>query len=234
MNLVDILLILICILSIVFASKKGFFHTLFDLCGKFIAMAAAKLLSDAYCEKVYEALFKQGISNTLHSKLEGISSVDVGQSVQEALEGMPSTLNSVMSILGVDKQALADKADSLGLTGENLIQAILDEIVSPIAIAVCRALLFVGIFVILAFILRFVLKIITKLLKKLPKLKKVDKVFGGVLGAVRGMIVIVILIYIITFVAGLIDSDIIVDAVANSKIVSVGQNALQLISGGVK
>lgn len=233
MNYIDIVLLVICAASIVFATIKGFFHTLFDLFGKFIALAASKFLSDAYCGDVYEALFKQGISNTLHSKLEGVSSVDVGQSVREALENIPSTLNGVMNILGVDKQALADKADSLGLTGESLIQAILDDIVSPIAIAVCRALLFVGVFVILAFLLKIVLKVITKVLKKLPKLKKVDRAFGGLLGAFRGVIIVVILIYVITFVAGLIQSDLIVEAVADSKIVSIGQNALQLISGGV-
>lgn len=228
---VDIALVLLVVASVVLAVKKGFFPTLFDLGAKLLAFIGAKILADSLAAPVYGRMLEGSIRTTLTSRLSGVSSVDVGKSVESALGSIPQSLDGVMGFIGVDKQALITKAEALDITGDNIIESLMSGIVSPVVTAVCRVIIFALAFLLLALILRLILGFISKIIKKLPVLKQIDKGLGGALGLVRGLLLVVAAVFIITLIASAVKSQPFIDAVASSKIVSVTQGIIESISG---
>ena len=150
--LVDIAFVAVIAISAIFAYKKGFIYTVFDLIGKLLAAIVARILSLQFAPVIYETYLQAGIRSTLAQKLEGISNSDIVQQVESIINSIPESLGGIVSLLGVNSETLAEKTQELELAGENVLEMLMTNIVTPLAVAVCKIVLFAVLSIVLLFV----------------------------------------------------------------------------------
>ncbi len=231
--IVDIFLILIFGTVIITAMKKGFFKSLFDLCGTIISVILARFLSEGFATQGYNIFVKKAAEAYLGSALGEVGTKDYALQAEEIINSIPEALNGIMGLMGIDKQAIIEKVSNINLGGDNLLESIMTNVVEPVGTAVVQFILFILMAIALGFVIKIVVKFLNSIIKKLPAVKQFNSVLGAVLGAVEGLIVVVILSTLIGIVASFIGNEAFNEAVSNSVIIATAENIVSVVSGSV-
>lgn len=231
--IVDIFLILIFGTVIITSMKKGFFKSLFDLCGTIIAVVLARFLSEGFASQGYNIFVKRAAEAYLGSALGEVGTKDYAQQAEEIINSIPEALNGLMSLMGIDKQAIMEKVSDINLGGDNLLESLMTNVVEPVGTAVVQFILFVLMAIAFGFVIKLVVRFLNKIIKKLPAIKQFNSVLGAVLGAVEGFVVVVIISTLIGIVASFIGNEAFNEAVSNSVIIATAENIVSVISGSV-
>ncbi len=229
--IVDIFLILVFGTVIITSMKKGFFKSLFDLGGTLVSVVLARFLSEGFATQGYNIFVKKAAEAYLGSALGEVGTKDYALQAEEIINSVPDALNGIMSLMGIDKQAIVDKVSEVNLGGDNLIESIMANVVEPVGTAVVQFILFVLLAIAVGFILKIVVKFLDSIIKKLPAFKQFNSVLGAVLGAIQGLIVVVIISTLVGIVASFIGNEAFNEAVSNSVIIGVAENIVSVISG---
>ncbi len=229
--ILDILLILIFGTVIITSMKKGFFKSLFDLCGTLVSIILARVLSEGFATQGYNLFVKKAAEAYLGSTLGEIGTKDYALQAEEIINSIPEALNGIMNLMNIDKQAILDKMSEVNLGGDNLLESIMTNIVEPVGTAVMQFVLFVIFAIALGFVLKIVVKFLNSIIKKLPAIKQFNSVLGAVLGAVEGLIVVVIISTLVGIIASFIGSESFNEIVGNSVIISTAESIVSAISG---
>ena len=229
--IVDIILIVIFAIAIIVSAYKGFFRSLIDLAGSLIAIIAARILSQSFAKPVYDGVVAGAVENALASKLGQGASVDYVEQLEEILASIPEGINGVLQMMGVDKQILLDKISSANLNGDNLIESLMNSVVSPLVTAVIQFVLFAVLAIVLIVAIKIVAILLDKIIKKLPVIKSFNKTLGAVFGIIRGLIDVVIISLLISVVAGFVSNQELVSAVDSSMIVSTVRDVFASLAG---
>ena len=152
---------------------------------------------------------------------------------EEIINSIPEALNGIMSLMGIDKQAIIEKVSDVNLGGDNLLESIMLNVVEPVGTAVVQFILFVLMAVLFGFVLKAVVKFLNSIIKKLPAIKQFNSVLGAVLGAVEGFVIVVIISTLIGIVASFIGNEAFNEAVSNSVIIATAENIVSVVSGSV-
>lgn len=229
--IVDILIIIL-FAAIVFSSyRKGFFVSLFDLIGTFLALIAARALSVELAGQVFDNFIRATAENTLANSLGEVGTTDYALQAEQALNSIPDSLNGIMTFIGIDKQNILDKVSSANVSGDNLVETIMINVVEPIGTAVVQFVLFAVLALVLALAVKLIVKLLNLIIKSLPAVKQFNSALGVVFGIFRGLIVVVIISMIIGVVASFINNESVIEAVNNSFIITTVQNLVSTISG---
>lgn len=231
--IVDIFLILVFGTVIITSMKKGFFKSLFDLCGTIISIILARFLSESFASQGYNIFVKKAAEAYLGSALGEVGTKDYALQAEEIINSIPEALGGIMNLMGIDKQAIMEKISEVNLGGDNLLETIMTNVVEPVGTAVVQFILFVLMAVVFGFVLKAVVKFLNSIIKKLPAVKQFNSVLGAVLGAVEGFVIVVIISTLIGIVASFIGNEAFNEAVSNSVIIATAENIVSVVSGSV-
>lgn len=229
--ILDIFLILVFGTVIIVSIKKGFFKSLFDLCGTLVSVILARVLSELFAQQGYNIFVKKAAEAYLGSALGDIGTKDYALQAEEILNSIPEALEGIMELMNIDKQAILEKMSEVNLGGDNLLESIMTNIVEPIGTAVMQFVLFVILAIALGFVLKIVVKFLNSIIKKLPAIKQFNSALGAVLGAIEGLIVVVIISTLIGIIASFIGNDSFNEIVNSSYIISASETIVSAISG---
>ena len=229
--IVDIIILVIFALIVISSVRKGFFRSLFDLAGTLISVVFSRGLSEEFAPDVFNSFIRKGAEAYLGNALGSVGTKDYVLQAQEILNSIPEGLNGIMSLMGIDKQALIDKIQSADLGGSNLVESLMTHVVEPVGTAVLQFILFVILAVVIGFVLKVVVKLLDGVIKKLPAVKQLNTGLGAVFGILRGIIVVAIISMLAGIIVSFIGNETLIEIVNNSVIVDTFQNAISIVSG---
>ncbi len=231
--IIDIALLAVFILTIVFAAKRGFFKSLFDLAAYVIAVVAARLVSVSVSPPIFRQYFSPSIETQLVKQLDGASAMDYGEKIEAALSSIPDSLSGMLTMIGIDKDEIAARLSSTQLTSDNLVATLMDKVISPVVTALLQMLIFVLLAVVFRLLLQIVVRLCDGVIKKLPAINKMNTALGGVLGAVKGVFVVLLVALIVGAAASMIQYEPFVQAADNSLIMKAVRSIITSVSGQV-
>ncbi len=230
MYIFDIILAVIFVLVIFSSFKKGFFRSLFDLIGSFIAFFLARLFSNQLAESFYENFIQTPARNTLTESLGTVGTTDYGAQVEQAINSIPDTYNGLMNIIGIDKQELLSQVSQSSLSNGTVVDNLMNNVVRPVGTAVVQFLLFVVLAIVFVIGIKIAVKLLDFIIKKIPVVKQLNKSLGVVVGIFRGIIVVVIISAVISLIPA---SDGLLELIEQSYIIKMSQDLISAISGAV-
>jgi len=231
--IVDIILVAVFALIILISAKKGFFKSFIDFAGSIIAVLIARVLSQNCAKSVFESVVAPGAEKLLAQNLGEFGTTDYTQQVDNALKSLPEGLDGILQIMGIDSQSIIEKATTEGVNfnGENLVDSLMNTVVTPIGTAVLQFILFAVFAIALIFFIKVFSKLFDKILKKLPVIKGLNKSLGAVFGILRGLIIVVIVSMLISVVVSFTNSEALITSVENSIIVNAVRGAVSSLIG---
>lgn len=231
--IVDIILVAVFVLIIIISAKKGFFKSFIDFAGSIIAVLIARALAQSCSKGVFESVIAPGAEKLLAQNLGDLGTTDYTQQIDNALSSLPKGIDGILQIMGIDSQSIIDKATTGGvnLNGENLIESLMNTVVTPIGTAVLQFILFVVFAIALIFFIKVFSKLFDKILKKLPVIKGLNKSLGAVFGILRGLIIVVIVSMLISVIVSFINNETLITSVENSIIVNAVSEAVTSLIG---
>ena len=231
--IVDIIIIVIFLITVAISYKKGFFRSLFDLIGTLVSVVAARIVASAAAVQGFEMLIKEPAKATLSKSLGTVGTTDYGAQVESAMNSIPDSFDGIMSLIGINKQAILEKVSSSEFAQGNLVDNIMENIVAPVGTAIIQFVLFVILAVVFTVALKVIVRLLDFIIKKLPVVKNLNKGLGILIGVLRGVLTVVIVSMLIATVVSFIGNETVVEAVNNSILVSSVQNLMTALSGAV-
>lgn len=228
---IDLLLVAILVLTAVFAAKRGFFATLFDLAGYVVSLVAAKVISSSAAPGIFSEYFEAPVRERLVLSLGDVAKTDYASQIESAVSSIPESLTGVMQLIGIDREELIQKVSSENFKGSDLVDGIMETIAVPVGTAIVRTVLFVALCVVLSFVLKIVVRLLDKVIKKLPAIRQVNSGLGFVLGVLKGIIVVVIVSLLLGVVCGFIGYEPLIKGADDSIIINIVKGLMKSISG---
>ena len=229
--IIDIIFLLVIAVVAIISVKKGFILSLFELIGTIASFAVARVLSDSFALPVFEKFVKPGAENLLSQNLGTVATTDYATQIEGAINSIPDSFATILSLMGIEKDALIEKVASSEFASGSLLDSLMESIVTPIGTAIVQFILFAVLVALITIVLRVVVKLLDKIIKKIPAIKQMNSALGGVVGALRGVLITVIISLLLSVAAGFIENEAFVTAVEGSFIIGVVQNLFTTISG---
>ena len=229
--IIDIIFILILAVVVITSVKKGFIVSLFELVGTIASFVAARLLSDSLAQPVFEKFVSPGAEKLLAQNLGDVATTDYGAQIEGAINSIPDFFASILSLMGIEKEALIEKVASSEIASGSLLDSLMESVVTPIGTAVVQFILFAVLVALITLVLRVLVRLLDKIIKKIPAIKQMNSALGGVVGAVRGVLIIVIISLLLAVGAGFINNEEFIAAVEGSFVVGTVQNLFTTFSG---
>lgn len=198
---VDIALLLLFIILVATAAKKGFALSLLEVAAMLLAAIAAFALSTPAAEYVYDNFAKEPITAAIEEHLPEDSAVQsYKEQASAVLEGLPEIVTRYAAKAGLDADTLAKQLKESSTSGKQTAAELEKSAAHPIVVSVIKVLLFLLMFILFAVLLRMLAKYLSKVFK-LPVLKTMNAALGAALGAVKGAMVVFILSVLLVFAA---------------------------------
>lgn len=229
--IVDIIIVAIFALVIFTSAKKGFFRSFIDFAGSFIAVAVAKLFSQSVAKTVFDSFVASGAERALANNLGDMGTTGYTEQVENILASLPSGLNGILQIMGIDSDVLIEKVSQADLNGGNLVESLMNSVVVPLGTAVVQFVLFVVSAIAIIFIIKVLSKLIDGLVKKLPVIKGFNKTLGAVFGILRGFIIVIIVSMLISVVVSFISNEALITSVESSIIINAVRGTVTALIG---
>ncbi len=231
--LLDLGFLAVFALTVFISAKRGFFATLIDLAAYVVSLVAAKLFSQQLAPMLYHSAFEAPLRERVTESLGELGSVDLTTQIEATLRSLPESLSGIMELIGIHREELIEKVSSTPLSGKHVVDGLMENIASPVAIAVLRTVLFVVIALVLSVVLRVVCTLLDKLIKKLPAIRQINTGLGVVLGVLRGLLVVFLAALLVDVIAGFTANPAFMAAVQDSVVENAVQGFMTSISGYV-
>lgn len=221
MNYIDVILIAVMAVVVMISVKSGFFKTLFDLIAYVFAFSFAKSVSPLLAQSAFDSLIRKGAEAYLNSALAGIESSDYVTQAKESLESIPEGLRGLLQIIGFTQEDISQKLSDAGLTGENITNSVMDNIIEPVGVAIMQFVIFVILAIVLLIAARIVVRLLNGIVKKLPVIRKFNSILGGVLGFAKSIVFATVISGLISVIASVSDNQSFIDAVSGSALMNI-------------
>lgn len=186
----DVIILIVIVLTIFLAYRRGFVRTVMGLISAFLVFFATLFftpyVSGLVCDNIVLPEIAGGIETTLDSCLETTD----GIMDEVDLDNLAPGLSDMLEKFGFEADKLNETIESLGddATTSNLAV----EIASPIASSISVAAAFIALYIIFSVIMEIIMIIIGGVVN-LPALKKLDRVLGLLFGIILAVIYAVII-----------------------------------------
>ena len=231
--LLDVGFLAVFALTVYISAKRGFFASLIDLGAYVISLIAAKLFSQQFAPQMYAATLEGPLREQVAASLGKVGVTDYAAQIKATLRSLPESVSGVMDLIGIDRNQLLKELSSGPLAGKNMVNNIMESVVSPVGTAVVRTLMFLVIAVVLSVVLRVVCTLLNGAIQKLPAIKQINTGLGVVLGVLRGALVVLLVALLLGVVAGVTDNKDFISLVKDSMIEKAVGGFLTSISGYV-
>ena len=211
--LIDIILILIVLLSIFLAYRKGLIKTIFSFFGTILALILAFLLSGPvgsvidknFVNPPVKTFVTQAVDESEFSKLfdTGLE----GLNISKELENLPEPVESLLEFAGIDINALANRIEYYADQPATAKNQMIESIAAPVSGTISKVIAVVILFVIF-FILVFVAsRLLSAIFNTIPIGKQINKTGGAIIGFLRGIVLLFLITFALNAFANLIPSD---------------------------
>lgn len=188
----DIVLLVILLVCIMVAAKRGFVLSLLEFAGFFLAGICALYLSGLIAPALYDRFFAQSVTQAIASQLPDLSgAATAAQQAQAVLQGLPDTVVQFAASFGINTASLTQKIGAADISGAALAQTLSESVAKPIVTALCRIVLFVVLILVLGIVFRILAAVIDRICR-LPVLRTANAALGGVFGALKGLLVVLV------------------------------------------
>ncbi len=218
--IIDCLLVLIGIVTVWAAARRGFFITVLRLAAWVISIALAGIISAAFAEPIYQAFFAAPVRGLIEQNIgNAVDSSQMLQYAQQMLTELPDAVKQLAAMSGLSSQSLLGNLHENQFTTSNAASLLEQSIAAPACIAAIRIIIALAVFVILLFVLQLVARKLSRI-RKIPVFKQTDWILGAVLGVIKALLLIFVLCLLLRAVAAVhIGGESFVAAVENSRIV---------------
>ena len=194
----DVAVVAIIALLVFLGYKRGFIRTVFNFVGYIVAAVLASFVGNSLAQLIFNSFFRSKAVELINGELTKVTgSVPLDQMLQQAFAAIPDNIRAF-----APENALEQLQNGLTQgtpTTANVAEAIVSNVVGPIAIMILQMLAFVILFIILG----IVVKIITSQLKFIDKIPLVGTA-NSVLGLVIGLAEAVIFLFVFTSIIAML------------------------------
>ena len=193
---VDLVLVLLVLLIIYMAYRKGFLRSILSLGGFLIATVFAFVFGRMFAEGIFEWFVKPWLTTTVQNDIVAGTGNNITQVVENMYTNLPGILSGGLDMLFGSKQALITNIQN-GVAGGSV--PITDTIVGTLKPLLVSLISILAIFILFALCM-LALRVINRLLVKvrhIPVIGAVDGLLGGLIGILEAAIWVMILVFLV-------------------------------------
>lgn len=200
---VDLSLLLVWVLVVFLAARRGFFAVALQLGAWVVSIALSGTLSAMLAQLLYDSFGRGMALRFIEENIgQAVQGSQAAQRAQEMIAQLPQALERLAQLAGISTQGLIENLKARQFSAADAAQVLEESIVAPIAIAAIRILLRLALFAALLFVTRLICRQVAKL-GKLPVLKQADRLLGAVLGLLKGALLLFVLSLLLRAAAAL-------------------------------
>ena len=189
----DGVLAAVLVICVVLGFKRGFVRSVVQMIGSVAAMLVSFFISGPIAQGLFDAFFRTGVRETVASAIGGEATASVSTLQREwgAIFGrLPELFRNGLNATGSGTpDALSATVSKQGAaTVGTAADAIADNLIAPICVALLQVLLFVVLFLIVSLLIRLVGRALDKIFSSLPLVRQVNTALGGAAGLLRGAV----------------------------------------------
>ena len=206
LDVVSVVILVVCIWS---AARRGFVKTIIGFVGTLLAVAAAAIFGPAAASVIRVRLvgpfFERTVGDYLMTYMSGVgeSAEAFAEQFNQLLAEMPEVLEAYLRRFSVSPEEVRQSFEASSL--ESAKDAAVSAISTPLSQAVSNALGFLLVFV-AALLLIKLLTVLLDTAAKLPLLRSVNKGLGVALGAVQGVLMVLVFAGVMTHLAPFLEN----------------------------
>ena len=206
LDVVSVVILVVCIWS---AARRGFVKTIIGFVGTLLAVAAAAIFGPAAASVIRVRLvgpfFERTVGDYLMTYMSGVgeSAEAFAEQFNQLLAEMPEVLEAYLRRFSVSPEEVRQSFEASSL--ESAKDAAVSAISTPLSQAVSNVLGFLLVFV-AALLLIKLLTVMLDTAAKLPLLRSVNKGLGVALGAVQGVLIVLVFAGVMTHLAPFLEN----------------------------
>ena len=199
LDVVSVVILVVCIWS---AARRGFVKTIIGFVGTLLAVAAA---ASVIRVRLVGPFFERTVGDYLMTYMSGVgeSAEAFAEQFNQLLAEMPEVLEAYLRRFSVSPEEVRQSFEASSL--ESAKDAAVSAISTPLSQAVSNALGFLLVFV-AALLLIKLLTVLLDTAAKLPLLRSVNKGLGVALGAVQGVLIVLVFAGVMTHLAPFLEN----------------------------
>lgn len=202
MNFVlDLILVVICFLTVFIAAKKGFIRSVMGFVSKIVALIAAYTFTPTVAAYIKGRFLLAPLSDSIGASVKSAVTVDGGYDFSALSEKIPSILERYL----ISGEELTEKLETMQKTGDEALRFVSDVIADKVAGMIATAIAFIGIFVLVC-VLLWVVTIIADAVFKLPVLRTANTVLGVLFGVLSAFIITLVYCSAVSLLVGALGS----------------------------
>ena len=218
--IVDGFLVLLFVLTIVHAARKGLACSAAGIVAWLLAAFLALHFCAPAAEWIYTRLVHDHVVEIVRDQVsdmeDAAGTADLAAGILAAIpEGVVDAARS----LNIDVDALMEKASSFDLHTNHVADAVEQEVIAPILLAAIKVLVFFAIVLLGSGLAQTLLRPLGTVLHKIPVIGTADRTLGGVLGILKGAVLVSVLAMMLRVAQEMIGGQF-GEAVSASKIVA--------------
>lgn len=213
----DLIFVGIIVAVVILSKNKGFVASCLDTLSLVISTVASFILTKPVAEAIYNFAVKDLVKNSFKSALDQANGgISIPEKVDEMVNALPEPALKLADYIGVNVEALKQKA-SLGMySDEELIEIVSEHVAYDIMIVIVQAICFMALFILVSLVVKFVASFMSATLSKLPVVGSVDAILGAAFGLVKGCLIVV--------ATGVLFTIIVATAEANSPLLAIEES----------
>lgn len=200
-NVLDGIFVLIILICVFVAWRRGFVHTVLSLVG-FIASAA---VAGYYCGRVAQFFYEKVLAQPLYDSIlkKVLTLVPTGEiinNVENIGEVLPGFVQVLFSAAAVKTNEQI--AQTLSGTAEAVARTVCDAVAAPLLLSLLSLVAFFVLFGLLMVIVNILVSLVGKVFE-LPVLSGINRLLGGIIGVLNGVLLCLVAAAILKLFIGL-------------------------------
>lgn len=204
--ILDGLTVAVIALFTISAYKKGFLNTVVRFVGTLVALVFSMVVSAPAAEFIFNNYLAESIVSVVKKHMGAVQDVDIAafaDGMSELISDLPEFFANIMEKgFGVHAEEWYSLVSAE--TVSSMTDAVIENIIAPLATGLIRVLVFCVVFALLKFLVNAVAALLIGV-NKLPLIGSLNEVLGGVIGAAQGMLymfIIASIVWLALFAAG--------------------------------
>ena len=192
----DLAVVVLVVLVIRYAHKKGFLRSVLSLFGHLVALVFSFVVGKVVADWIYEAMVKSWLVQTVETNIVAGTNNNLTAAVDRMYSDLPGLLSGMFNFLFGSKEKVLD---SLQTSMESTSSSVTDAIVTmlkPMLLTLLGILIILLLVVVCLFVLRVLDKVLIRV-RRLPLIGSLDGLLGGVVGIFQALLWLIVLAFFV-------------------------------------
>lgn len=197
--LVDLIILVIAVITIVMAAKRGFIKSVVSAASTLVAL----IMVACFTGLLAGALASSPLGDAVYSGVEGyVEDLAENVSITELAQDSDSALYSAIDKVGLDTEEFSDWVeDHLSETEDKLQAKIVDYIADPVTALAMKAISMLLLFFGTILLLKVFGKLLTAIVEKIPVVRTANTLLGIVLGIIQAVLRVFVFCAVVNLLA---------------------------------